>query len=72
MDSGLHSLKPGTKVRVYLDYGRTSAMYRKRWMNFDRTGTFLRYQIGNGVVRLDEPIAGKTEVELPIYFITRL
>ena len=72
MENGLHSLQPGTRVRVYLDYSKTSAMYTKRRMNFDRTETFLRYQNGNGVVRLDEPIAGKTEVELPIYFINRL
>ena len=72
MENGLHSFKPGMRVRVHLDYKMTSEIYRKRRMNFDRTGTFLRYQNGNGVVKLDESIVGKTEVELPIYFITRL
>ena len=72
MENGLHSFKPGTRVRVHLDYRMTSEMYHKRRMNLDRTGTFLRCQNGNGVVRLDEPIVGKTVVELPVYFINHL
>ena len=63
MENGLHSFKPGMRVRVHLDYRMTSEMYRKLRMNIDRTGTFLRYQNGNGVVRLDEPIVGKKHLE---------
>ena len=72
MVSGIYSLKSGTRVRVYLDYGKRSAKHTQRRMNFDRTGTFLRNENCNGVVRLDELIDDKADVELQVYFITHL
>ena len=68
IESGLYSLKPGNRVRVHLNYSKTSNRFEKRRMNFDQTGTFVRYENGNAIVELDRQINRKKIHELPTYY----
>lgn len=44
---GLKSFKPGEKVLVYLDYGKTSNKFAKKRGNFINKCTFIQYINGN-------------------------
>ena len=72
IESGLYSLKPGDRVRVHLNYSKTSNRFEKRRMNFDQTGTFVKYLNGNAIVELDRQIDGKKIFEIPIYFVSKI
>ncbi len=72
ISSGLHSYKRGDRLMVYLDYGKTSMTFDKRRRKFDHLATFVKYQNGNAIVKLDKPINGKTIYEIPLYYTSSL
>ena len=76
IDDGLYDFKYGDKVLVYLDLSKTAKSMKKRRRNFDRQATFIRYQNGNAVVRLEKSIVNPhcnlSEVVIPIYFVKSL
>ncbi len=60
------SYKPGQRLMLHLEFGKTSNKFTKRRRRFEHVGTFVEYRNGNVVVRVDEPI-DKT-VEVPIFY----
>lgn len=72
IDAGYHNYKPGDKLMVHLELGKTDKGFEKRRRTFDKVATFIRYQNGNCYVKLKEPISGKFNIEIPIYYTERI
>jgi len=70
--TGILSYKPGDRLVVHLDYSKTTNKFIKRRRTFDRTATFIKYVNGNAMVKLDDSIDGKYNIEVPVYFTKRL
>ena len=68
INAGMFNYKPGDRLRVHLDYSKTSESFAKRRRQFDRIGTFICYVGGNCRVKL-----GQNEiVDVPIYFTIKI
>ncbi len=60
------SYKPGQRLMIHLEQGKTSDKFAKRRRRFEHVGTFIQYRNGNVVAHVDAPI-DKT-VEIPIFY----
>lgn len=64
---GLYTYKPGDKLRIHLEYAKTSDRFMKRRRQFDTEGVFISYVGGNVRVRLENG----NIIDVPIYFTLR-
>ena len=72
VEKGLHKYQQGDRLMVHLNYSKTCDRFAKGRKQFDRLATFIRYQNGNCLVKLDNLIGSKQIVEIPIYFTKKI
>ncbi len=69
-NNGLHAFKPGDRVMVHLDGGKTNLKFEKRRRVFDRLAQFVKYSNGNAIVQL-EGAPGQGLIEVPIFCVAK-
>ena len=63
---GFYDYQEGDKVMCYLDESKTENRFKKHRGYYNTPGIFIKYNYGNGVVKINNKI-----VELPIYYILK-
>ncbi len=75
MNAGLDRLYEGQRVMVHLEQGKTGLKYHQNRRMFEHEGTFVKYNNGNAVVKLDKTFLARltgnnriNTIEIPLFF----